>query len=948
MIIGLSWIKFGRLFTRAVLNLPEPAKQKAMTQPNIETLDFIIKELGKPYKDFRFLLECLAEVISADKAEGTYIPWLSSAASEVLSNEEIRIFSIAFHLLNIAEENGAIQYRRQSEIQEGMEAINGSWAKVLKKLKYQGKDEAAIAKAMSELTVEPVLTAHPTEAVRATILEHHRELYLQLVKRENKMWTPNEQKIIKQEIKALIERLIGTGEIFIEKPDLTSEVNNVLHYFGNSFTAVLPMLDEKLKQAWAYSGFDDEKLKYTDMPKIRFGNWVGGDRDGHPFVTSGFTKNVLLQFRLNSLVVIRRSLLKLVKQLSFTASGAEMNDSYRSRMEQFKKELGADFAPLVERNNNEAFRQFLSICLYKLPLSVKREHAIELHEHAAAYRLKDELIADLEILDKCLVHQGYNMARETISEALRTIQILGFHMACLDIRQNSAFHDKAISQLLAMSGQPGADYESWSFEKRAEWLHNELSTTRPLALIGNIADNEALRTVSSHIVVNEHINAYGDEGIGAFIVSMTRHETDLFAVYLLGCESGLTYTQGSEIIFKVPLVPLFETIEDLKNSASVMEAFLSHPITRSSLQRRKAKCPGGKAEQLVMIGYSDSNKDGGILASQWALYRAQSELSAVGQKHGVNIQFFHGKGGTISRGAGPTHHFIKALPACTVNGKMRLTEQGESISQKYANPVNASFNLELLLANSLERVMLDCSAGCAEYKYAGAFSFIASESFKKYRELVDHEHFLQFYGEATPIDVIESSKIGSRPARRTGKRSLSDLRAIPWVFSWSQSRFNITGWYGVGTALSKLESTDPKAYAQLKEGLQTDPFIKYVITNIETLLSSTNEEVMIEYAGLVEDSQVRKAIFSLIADELKLTKEKIAGLFGSDMTLRRKNYTLSNKLREEGLWLLHKTQIELLKKWRKLKAAEDPAAEEVLLSLLMSVNGIAGALKGTG
>lgn len=920
-----------------------------MTEPKSESLNSIINELGKPYEDFKYLLTCLEEVIRADKrSASSIVPWLSEINAETLSNEELRIFSIAFHLLNIAEENGAIQYRRTREEKSGLESINGSWAQNFEALKEKSYSDKEIAEVLGNITIQPVLTAHPTEAVRATILEHHRDLYLQLVKRENNMWTPHEQDQIKNEVKAILERLIGTGEIFIEKPDLNAEVRNVIHYFTNSFPTVIPKIDENLRDSWEKAGFDKKLLTVPNMPKIKFGNWVGGDRDGHPFVTSEFTNNVLSQFRLNAVVVIRRVLVKLIKQLSFTIPIHEMPSYFIERMDQWSNEMPEQFGKIIMRNTNEAFRQFLSICLYKLPLSVKREHATELHEHEFAYTEKEELLDDLFIIKKALYDLNFNIAQSNVKESIRQVETIGFHLAEVDVRQNSTYHDKAIGQLISLAGGEDADYVEWSFEKKQAWLDEELKSIRPLSLISSEDDNEASKTVDCHKVLNGHIDKYGSDGIGVMIVSMTRHETDLYALYLLGRESGLTTLHNGKIVFKVPVVPLFETIEDLEASPEVMEAFLSHPITKDSLEYHKAKTGKENLEQLVMVGYSDSNKDGGILSSQWALFNSQSQLAEVGEKHGVKMQFFHGKGGTISRGAGPTHHFIKALPPSTINNKMRLTEQGESISQKYANPVNASFNLELLLANTLKCCITKQPEEKAEYQYADAFSYIAKASFDKYRTLVSHKHFLTFYGEATPIDVIESSKIGSRPARRTGKRTLADLRAIPWVFSWSQSRFNITGWFGVGTALAKLKEESPEKFNDLSKGVKDDQFIKYVFTNIETLLSSTKEHVIELYASLVQDKDAREQVLELILEELALTREMVTEMFGENLMQRRKNYALSNKLREEGLWKLHKTQVTLLKRWRMAKLEKSPDAETLLLSLLMSVNGIAGALKGTG
>jgi phosphoenolpyruvate carboxylase len=351
-----------------------------------------------------------------------------------------------------------------------------------------------------------------------------------------------------------------------------------------------------------------------------------------------------------------------------------------------------------------------------------------------------------------------------------------------------------------------------------------------------------------------------------------------------------------------------------------------------------------------MIGYSDSNKDGGIIASAWHLYFAQVRLMQIGKKHGVAIRFFHGKGGTISRGAGPTHWFLKSLPHGTLNGMIRVTEQGETIERKYANQVNAAYNLELLLAGTtLQSIKNKLIPNKADKRRDDLFAYLAMESYQTFRNLTSNPSFVKFYEQATPIDVIESSKIGSRPVRRTGKRSLTDLRAIPWVFSWTQSRMNISSWYGVGSTLQKLKLEHPSKYLEIKAMVKTDHFLRYLLTNIDTSLSSTDEHILNLYAGLVEDEAIRDEIKGKLTRELKLSRQMMMELLESPMSERRKNHFYSTELRAQALFPLHKEQILLLRKWRKARKEHNKEKTRYILNnLLRSVNAIANAIGTTG
>ncbi len=921
--------------------------------PNI--LGDVKSKLGKPYEDLEILLHSLREVlIENDELEiANKIPWINSdweIAPEDFTKKHIQLYSIIFTLINTTEVNGAVQNRRVLEDKDASN-IRGLWAQQFKDMVSKGLTEEQITEVLPEVRVEPVLTAHPTEAKRATVLEHHRELYLKMVSLENSMFTKNEKEEIREDIKLILYKLWKTGEIYLEKPDVQSELRNILHYLKNVFPEVIPILDKRLLQAWKQAGFDTETiLKDNLFPRITFGDWVGGDRDGHPFVTSTVTDETLSKLRLNALVVVRKSLKYLVKTLSFALDLDDADNEMRNRIYKMVVELGTDGEAALKRNKGEAFRQFVNLMLVKLPIDVERDHATSIHEKEGSYLRTKSLLKDLELLKTSLVKYGAkSIAYNYVNDAIRVVQIFGFHLACLDIRQNSTFHDKAISQLMHAAGIEDNDFINWDEQKRMDLINSELKSSRPFTNNdANLGEN-AKTVLECYRVVEKYTSKYGVDCIGSFIISMTRSASDMLSVYLLAREAGLTRNTDQGTVCIIPVVPLLETIEDLANGPEIIRGFLSHPMTKRSLKYIQEEKKESHPILQVMVGYSDSNKDGGILASQWNLYNSQAQLSSVGEEFGVKIRFFHGKGGSISRGAGPTHYFMGALPHSTVAGDLRLTEQGETIEQKYANKVNAVYNLELLVASTTAKTALGNFTEKQFHPLADILGEMAKVSKEKYSGLLHEEGFIPFFRQATPIDAIENSKIGSRPSRRTGATSLDDLRAIPWVFSWGQCRYNMTSWYGVGTAVASLKESNPEGFKTLKEATKKDPFIRYVLTNVDTSIAATDEEIMKAYAELVEDESIKAKFLKLFLDEYARTKQALFDLLDADLEERRKNHYYSNLLRASTMTTLHHKQIALLKQWRNEKKIDmQEEADRTLVSILTTINAIAGAMRNTG
>ncbi|MFY0651983.1 MAG: phosphoenolpyruvate carboxylase [Cyclobacteriaceae bacterium] len=920
-----------------------------------EILQEVQQKLGKPYHDLEFLLIALKEVLeeNGESEIASQIPFIhenGGGLGDTITGKHVQLYSLVFQLVNMVEVNSAVQNRRKIEDGQSLAAINGLWANNIKSLLDQGISKETIIENLSKIRIEPVLTAHPTEAKRGTVLDHHRELYLMLVQLENSMFTQNERNNIRHNIKLTLYRLWKTGEIYLEKPDVKSELANIIHYLTNVFPHVIPMLDRRLLQAWRESGNSKEDiLDNHAFPKVAFGNWVGGDRDGHPLITAEVTEHTLSQLRLNSIIIIRRKLLDLLKRLSFSCEMDEASPDLAERAQEMLDELDERGEIAINRNKGEAFRQFTNLIVYKLPVDSQRGHAIQLHEHQGCYVYSDDLMNDLKILQESLIAYGAkSIAYDDINNAIRIVETFKFRLANLDIRQNSDFHDKAVEQLLKAAQLDVTDFSEWDEDRRIDFLTKELQTNRPFSNINTELEGNAKAVFDCYRVVQQHISNFGTEGIGSFIVSMTRSVSDLLVVYLLAREAGLTELTKYGVICKVPVVPLLETIEDLENGVDIMNGFLNHPFTKNSMRWLKEEHGWDVPVQQVMVGYSDSNKDGGIMASQWNLYKAQYRLAQVGDENNVKIRFFHGKGGSISRGSGPTHYFIKALPYNAINGEIRLTEQGETIAQKYENKVNAGYNLELLAANAMSKTIQDQSAERHYHPLADILEKMANESKKHYENLLREEGFIPYFRQATPIDAIETSKIGSRPAKRTGANSLEDLRAIPWVFSWSQCRYHMTSWYGIGTTMHKLKTESPEEYEKFKAATKTDIFIRYVLTNVDTSLAATDEVIMAEYAELVDDKALKDKFLNMFLSELKLTREYLFDLLEENIETRRVNHYYSNKLRATVMMDLHKKQIALLKKWRKQKADNDPDIADSHTKLMLSINAIASAMRNTG
>ena len=892
-----------------------------------------------------YLLGCLRDALtSAGETQLLpYMPWSGKepAPGEIPPDDLPKLYSIGFQLLNMIEERVAAEIRREREKALGAESIRGLWPQALRDLKAMDLSPEEILAVLSDVHVEPVLTAHPTEAKRESVRARQRALYEELVRNEYPKYTDREKHRIRERVVATLETLWLTAEIHLVRPDISSELRNAIHYLRDLFPTAINRLDLHFTEAWRDAGLPLPLLRSAgNIPRLSFGSWIGGDRDGHPLVTPLVTENSLAELRKAALQLLERELRNLAAQLTVSRQLTDVPEELQERIDELSFVISneREVKDILDHQSEEPWRQLANLMATLIGEQIR---GLE------GYASPAHLTADLDLISRTLSGAGCRLLEEQAIRPVRhKIEMFGFHLATLDVRQNSEFHDRAIAEILTAAGIPdGADFPTWPEEKRLAFLNAELKSSRPFlhdgARIGEFADN----VLDTHRVLVRHGKRSGTAGLGSLIISMTRQLSDLLAVYLLAREAGLMMHTPDGMACPLPVVPLFETMDDLHHSPGILGAFLDHPLTARSLKNMP------KPSQQVMLGYSDSNKDCGILAAQVALQRAQSALTRVGQQNGITLCFFHGRGGTISRGAGPTHWFMAALPHGAMSGAFRMTEQGETIAQKYANLANATYNLELLLAGAAVNTARHRHLPETPDPASPFLDALSDSSQKAYQDFLKSDGFIEFYRQATPIDALENARIGSRPARRTGKKShsISDLRAIPWVFSWTQARYYLPGWFGVGSALAELKETSPKGFAELKQALGKSTFLAYVLTNVETNLASANLELMRDYASLVTDPEIRTRFIDKVTTEFELTKSLLAELFDGSMAERRPRMAKTLAIREAPLQVLHHQQIALLREWRAhLEKDNITAADALLPKLLLSINAIASGLRTTG
>jgi phosphoenolpyruvate carboxylase len=851
----------------------------------------------------------------------------------------LQIQGIWFQLVSIAEQNAAMRRRRQIEAERGHELVRGTFAQVFSDAAAAKVPAAEIRALLERLRVRPVITAHPTEAKRVTVLEKHRRIYRRLVDLESPRWTPRERQSLIDGLRNEIELLWLTGELRLQKPTVPQEVFWGLHFFNETLFEAVPDLLEKVERGLAqfYPG-----EPWVVPPFFQFGSWIGGDRDGNPFVTNDVTQSTLLENRLTVLRRYRRRIDELVRALSITEKAVPITERFRAALE---RELAAtgQADEIASRNPGEVFRQFLGCALRRIQVMIERTELGDTRPGPAGYASADALLADLKLVEEELVQDGRpELAAAYVRPVRREVESFRFSTVRLDVRENTTKLNAALAELWRIGGGAGDPPEPGSDEWRG-WLAGELA--RPLAPDAAPPEpaDEFAETFGLFRLVRRLREEIDREAFGAFVLSMTQSVGDVLGAYQLAKLGGLFADTAGIESCTLPIVPLFETIDDLQRAPGIMRELLNVPLVK-----RSVRAQGGVQE--VMIGYSDSNKDGGFLTSNWELYKAQIKLTRVGKEMGVPIAFFHGRGGSVSRGGAPTGRAIAAQPAGSIQGRMRITEQGEVVSFKYANRGTAQYQIELLAASVVEHTLKSereaALAPTAEFDEA--MEALSGAAQAAYRKLVDHPDLLSYYQAASPLEEISLLNLGSRPARRFGARSLSDLRAIPWVFAWSQNRHFVPGWFGVGSGvLTFLQVRGDRGSALIQRMFNESRLFRLIVDEVEKTLCYVDLDMAREYAALVPDGRVSEAVFPLIEEEYRRTVEAVLRISGgAELAERFPRFRRKLARRLPILNQISRQQIELLRRFRE--SGSDKSQEELLSALLLSINCIATGFGATG
>ena len=846
---------------------------------------------------------------------------------------------IWFQLLSIAEQNAAMRRRRQVEVARGLEGVKGTFASVFAEAVAADTPASAIEALLERLRIRPVITAHPTEAKRVTVLEKHRRIYRRLVDLESPRWTPRERRALEDQLRDEIDLLWMTGELRLEKPTVPQEVYWGLHFFQETLFDAVPETLERLELALAqfYPG-----VTFNVSPFFQFGSWVGGDRDGNPFVTNEVTRNTLNENRVASLRRYRQRLTELVRRLSISDRAVQVSPAFRAALERALAKSG-DGEGITNRNPGEVFRQFLACMTLQLDATL---HAAEMGKIAGddGYRSADLLLTDLRLLEQALAEaMGGGLEHRVVTPLRREVEAFRFSTTRLDLRENSTKLTAALHALWRVRQSAAGDPPDVTSDEWRDWLLAELARPRRPDEAPVVLPADAQETLGMFRLVAEQRDQVDREAFGSFVLSMTRSVSDVLGAFLLAKEGGLFADQAAVERCSLPIVPLFETIDDLQRAPGIMRELLAIPVVRRSVR-------GQGGVQEVMIGYSDSNKDGGFLTSNWELSKAQRKLTRVGVESGVPLVFFHGRGGSVSRGGAPLGRAIAAQPAGSVQGRMRITEQGEVVSYKYANRGTAQYQCELLassvMVHTLKSEREEALAPVGEFDEA--LEALSGAAQAAYRRFVEHPHLFTYYQAASPLDELALLNLGSRPARRFGARSLSDLRAIPWVFAWSQNRHFVPGWFGVGSGLATfLEVRGARGEALIGRMYRDSRLFRLIMDEVEKTLTYVDLDIASEFASLVPDAEPRDAIFSLIVDEYERTREMVLRVTGATTPAEQ----FPRFLRRLGRRLpvlnqVSRQQVQFIRQFRG--ATDESERKEVLSALLLSISTIAAGFGATG
>lgn len=874
---------------------------------------------------------------------------LINSLDELSLREVVRAFNLYFSLVNTAEEVNQ-HYNRKSQLRNGGQLWHGSHLQTLTQLKQDGVSYAELQAILQQLVYMPVFTAHPTESKRRTLMEVLRRVFLLDEKLNEPTLTPFDEQQIRTQIKRQIQLLWSTDEVRAVKPSVRDEIKNGLYYFNVSLFDAVPRSYRNLENAIRRVYADELPADgIIDIPHyLHFGSWIGGDRDGNPYVTSKTTE---MAISLQKRTVLRRYLEDVTK-LSFllTQSQPLMNISAELEKDIADSEtrfMGA-FASNPQRFINEPYRRKLYMMRHRLEDNLrlmqqyfKPEQRID--SLGVAYRNEREMLQDLKCMHRSLVENGdASIAAAELTDLIRLVETFGFYLYHLDVRQESTRHTETLNEILLQTGL-SKDYLEQPEEVRQQLLSKWLSANRLPEIYGDLQPQSA-ETLDVLKLMARLRSEVSDKAFGQYVISMTHQASHILEVMLLARFAGLVGQDEQGWFCHIQVSPLFETIEDLEHIEPVMTDLLHNQHYRELLSA------AGNSQE-VMLGYSDSCKDGGILASVWNLYQAQQKVSRLSKQFDVKCRMFHGRGGTVGRGGGPTHDAILSQPAGTVHGQIKFTEQGEVLSFKYGNIETAAYELGMgvsALIKASRGLVKDTSAEHPDYTQI--MQQLTAKGEQQYRHLTEQmPYFLDYFYEACPVTEIGLMNIGSRPShRKAGDRSKSSVRAIGWVFSWAQSRHTLPAWYGIGSAIADWLGDDPQRLQQLRQMVKDWPFFRALLSNTQMSLAKADMAIATHYAALCEDEIQALEVLQAIKSEYQNTLDQVLTVVDAE-SLMSETPALALSLRRRQAYLdpLNHIQIMLLRRYRQAEVNENDTTTW-RDALLRTISAISQGMRNTG
>jgi phosphoenolpyruvate carboxylase len=852
----------------------------------------------------------------------------------------IRAFNLFFQVVNLAEENHRVRVLKERETRAHPEPLEGSVAEAVARLTARGVGPERILALLPQVSIEPVFTAHPTESRRRATLVHLAEVATLVGELGTNRLSPRERSRTMGELRELLTALWQTDDVRATRPTPLDEVYNSLYYFQASLFNVIPGF---YRDAATALGVAPAQVRERLPAFLRFGTWMGGDRDGNPNVTPLIT---LRAARLQKGVALRQYIAaseRLRRRLSMSARRVGVSDSLLRSLELDELAMPEAAARLLQRNRDEPYRRKAGLITEKLRATLAAMEGRRQPQPRAMYGSAEELLEDLDLIAESLeAHRGERLASGALADLRRLVAVFGFHLAKLDVRQHSGRHRAAVHEILAAAGVCHG-YASLPDEDRLQLLQRELLSRRPLVGRAQRYSPETDETLAVFRAILDVQEEIGAAACDTYIISFTSSAADVLEVQLLAKESGLLSPTGGWS--RLAIAPLFESIEDLRTCGETLGRLLDNPAYRANVRALGER-------QEVMIGYSDSNKDGGFFTGNWEQYKAQRDLLAACEGRGVRLGLFHGRGGAIGRGGGPSHRAILAQPPGTIKGTLKMTEQGEVIFTRYGNPAIARRHLDQVVSAVLEASSdLQGDAPRLDPAWERAAEELGRSSYQAYRRLVyETPEFASYFQQATPLAEIGQLPIASRPARRQAGFDLESLRAIPWVFSWMQSRHTLPGWYGLGTALASYGASAP-GLETLREMYERWPFFRSTLDNAQMILAKADIHVAGLYAGLVADRGVADVVWPRIRSEYERTVGWVLRVAGHDRLLDDMPVLQrSIRLRNPYVDPLSYIQVALLSRLRELPETDGGGAERerLLHTVFLSINGIAAGLQNTG